>query len=149
MSGRPPIEITPELQELIVGALKTGNYLETAAALAGINPDTLREWIKKGKRGDPRYAELAEKITQAIATSEARDLAVIGKAANEYWQAAAWRLERRFSERWGRKNDVSLSGKAGAPPVKMELVIDLDGHNTETTEEPEDVEPQDNDDTIR
>ena len=55
------------------------------------------------------------------------------------------RLERRFNDRWGRKNDVSLSGKNGAPPVKMELVIDLDGAGAEDNRTEED----DDDDTIR
>jgi|1048.fasta_scaffold00018_10 transposase len=143
MAGRPPIELTAELQDLIVGALKAGNYIETAAALAGIHHDTIREWVKKGRRGDPRYEAFADAITQAIASAEARDLAVIGKAAGEYWQAAAWRLERRFNDRWGRKNDVSLSGKNGAPPVKMELVIDLDGTSVEeeASKEEEDDDP--------
>ena len=145
--SRPPIELTTQLQELIVGALKAGNYLETAAALAGIHPDTLRDWVKKGRKGDPRYEDFSHAVQQAIASAEARDLAVIGKAASEYWQAAAWRLERRFNDRWGRKNDVSLSGKAGAPPVKMELVIDLDKPAT-IADEPEQAE-EDDDDPIR
>jgi hypothetical protein len=145
MAGRPPIELTEEMQELIVSALKAGNYLETAAALAGIHPDTLREWVKKGRRGDPRYEDLADSIVKAIAAAEARDLSVIGRAAQDYWQAAAWRLERRFNDRWGRKNDVSLSGKNGAPPVKMELVIDLDGSSADTQSN----EDEDDDDTIR
>jgi hypothetical protein len=145
MAGRPPIELTPELQETVIGALKAGNYIETAAALVGVHHDTLREWVKKGRRGDPRYEEFAHAVAQAIASAEARDLAVIGRAANEHWQAAAWRLERRFNDRWGRKNDVSLSGKNGAPPVKMELVIDLDGTAVENVE----VDEDDDDDTIR
>lgn len=146
--ARPPIELTTQMQELIVGALKAGNYLETAAALAGVHPDTLREWLKKGRKGDPRYEEFAHSVQQAIASAEARDLAVIGKAAAEYWQAAAWRLERRFNDRWGRKNDVSLSGKAGAAPVKMELVIDLDGTATENNEKAAEDDDED-DDSIR
>jgi hypothetical protein len=144
--ARPPIDLTPELQETVVGALRAGNYIETAAALVGIHQDTLREWVKKGRRGDPRYEEFAAAVAQAIASAEARDLAVIGKAAGEHWQAAAWRLERRFNDRWGRKNDVSLSGKNGAPPVKMELIIDLDG--TATDNAATDNE-DDDDDSIR
>lgn len=146
--ARPPIDLTPELQETIVGALRAGNYLETAAALVGIHHDTLREWVKKGRRGDPRYEAFSAAVSQAIASAEARDLAVIGKAAGEHWQAAAWRLERRFNDRWGRKNDVSLSGKNGAPPVKMELIIDLDGTATDNANTNTDSE-EDDDDTIR
>jgi transposase len=145
MAGRPPIELTDELRDLIVSALKAGNYIETAAALAGVHADTLRDWVKKGRRGDPRYESLADDVTKAIAAAEARDLSVIGRAASEYWQAAAWRLERRFNDRWGRKNDVSLSGKNGAPPVKMELVIDLDGTASESVADEDD----DDDDSIR
>ena len=144
--ARPPIDLTPELQETIIGALRAGNYIETAAALVGIHHDTLREWVKKGRKGDPRYEEFAAAVTAAIASAEARDLAVIGKAAGEHWQAAAWRLERRFNDRWGRKNDVALSGKAGAPPIKMELVIDLDGTATDDVQEDKE---DDDDDSIR
>ena len=144
--ARPSIELTKEMHDMVVGALKAGNYIETAAALVGIHHDTLRDWIKKGRKGDPRYEVLANDVAQAIASAEARDLAVIGKAANEHWQAAAWRLERRFNDRWGRKNDVSLSGKNGAPPLKMELIIDLDGTATETQHTDDE---EDDDDSIR
>lgn len=33
---------------------------------------------------------------------------LIGKAAENQWQAAAWRLERKFPDRWGRNR----SGRA-------------------------------------
>jgi hypothetical protein len=44
-----------------------------------------------------------------------RDLAIIGRAADEHWQAAAWRLERRFPERYARNRRVELTGKDGGP----------------------------------
>ena len=34
---------------------------------------------------------------------------IIGSAAKDNWQAAAWRLERKFPKRWGRHDRLDLN----------------------------------------
>jgi transposase len=102
------IKLTPEVQEKILLHLRVGAYMETAAACAGIAKDTLYAWLKKGARGEKPYAEFAEKVHKAVAESESRDLATVLKASQKNWTAAAWRLERRFPERYGRNDRVKV-----------------------------------------
>src|SRR5579859_4190955 len=104
-------ELTPELQEKILLHLRVGAYVETAAACAGIHKDTFYEWMKKGARGQQPYVAFAQAVTRAVAESESRDLATILKAATTQWQAAAWRLERRFPEKYGRHDRVKVDAK--------------------------------------
>lgn len=40
------------------------------------------------------------------ATSEARLLIYVAQAARSSWRAAAWLLERRYPERWGRGGET-------------------------------------------
>ena len=50
--------------------------------------------------------------------SEVKDVVVISNAAVKGdWRAAAWRLERRFPDRWGVKSKVTqeISGPGGGP----------------------------------
>lgn len=123
--GRPT-KLTPELQHIIVKAVRAGNYMETAAAFAGLHKSTLYDWLKRGAREkdrvskDPRlrirkselpFVEFSDALEKALAEAEVRDVAIIGKAAEEQWQAAAWRLERKFPERWGRKEQIQHEGK--------------------------------------
>ncbi len=106
--GRPS-KLTPELQEKIVTAIRAGNYIETAAAYAGVSKDTLYAWLKRGGRevsAKSPYHRFSDAVEKALADAEMRDVLLIGKAAEENWQAAAWRLERKFSDRWGRKDHV-------------------------------------------
>lgn len=115
--GRPT-KLNYGVQEKIVQAIKAGNYIETAAAYAGISKSTLYEWLKRGERENQRvaknpryrikksekpYVEFSNAIEKALAEAEIRDVAIIGKAAEEQWQAAAWRLERKFPDKWGRR----------------------------------------------
>ena len=119
--GRPT-KLTPEVQERIVQALRAGNYQETAAAYAGIGESTFYEWMERG-RDEPGsvYSEFVEAVTKAKADAEVRDVALIDKAATDgSWQAAAWKLERKFPHRWGRVNRTEISGPDGAP-VKVEV----------------------------
>jgi hypothetical protein len=99
------------LQEKILLHLRLGAYVETAAACSGIHKDTFYEWMKKGARGQKPYAAFAEAVHKAIAESESRDLATILKASTKYWVAAAWRLERRFPEKYGRFDRMKVEGK--------------------------------------
>jgi transposase len=124
-----PIKLKPEVQNKIIVAIKAGNYIETAAAYAGISKNTLYDWLKRGEREKQRvnknskakirkleadFVEFSDAIEKALAEAEIRDVTIIAKAAEEQWQAAAWRLERKFPDRWGRRKlDIEHSGEIG------------------------------------
>jgi hypothetical protein len=111
MARESKSKLTPELQEKILLHLRLGAYVETAAACAGIHKDTFYEWMKKGARGIAPYASFADAVHKAVAESESRDLATVLKASAKYWQAAAWRLERRFPEKYGRNDRIKVDAK--------------------------------------
>jgi hypothetical protein len=67
--------------------------------------------MKRGGKGEKPYRQFADAVDQAMAESEARDLAVILKAAEKNWTAAAWRLERRFPDRYGRNDRTKVEAK--------------------------------------
>lgn len=125
MAGGRPTKLTREIREKIVEAIRAGAYLETAAALAGIDRVTLHRWLKAGarqKRGE--LWEFCNAVEKALAEAEMDDLYIIKRAAQENWQAAAWRLERKFPERWGRKDrlQAEISGPGGEP---LKIIIDV------------------------
>jgi hypothetical protein len=125
--GRPP-KLAPEILARICDALRAGNYRETAAAYAGVRKSTLYDWLRRGAKA-PRgiYRELHDAVEKALADSEARDVALIGKAADRDWQAAAWRLERKFPERWGRRqhHDVDANIKSTVKVSSEEAIKEL------------------------
>lgn len=115
-------KLTPDLQDAIVSAIRMGNYVETAVAYAGIHKDTFYTWMQRGK-DEPGsiYADFSDAVEKAKADSEVRDVALIQKAANDgSWQAAAWKLERKFPHKWGRMVRAEVSGPEGAP-IKVEV----------------------------
>jgi transposase len=126
-----PDKLTPEIQQKIVDSLRMGNYIETASAYAGINKTTLYDWLKRGareKRG--KYKQFSNAVEKAMAEAEMRDVALIAQAAKENWQAAAWRLERKYPARWGRKTQHEVTGKDGKPVefnAKNKLLEKIEG----------------------
>lgn len=91
-----PVETRPDgtvitVADRVIAAVRAGNYLETAAALAGVRPNTIRGWLYTGNAtlralasGTPhhdlpsqdlRYAEFADALTRAEAEAEAEDVA--------------------------------------------------------------------------
>lgn len=107
-----------------MNAVKAGNYIETAAAWAGISKDTLYNWLKKGARSRRgKFRAFAEAMEKAQAEAEMRDIQTIGQAAlSGNWQASAWRLERKFPKKWGRVDRSEVTGKDGGPvEVKGEV----------------------------
>ena len=116
--------------ELIVRAVAHGSYLETAAALAGIERRTLHRWIKRGQAeldrmesedsepldSEELYADLCLSLTRARGDAAAKDIAIIRAAGNAgEWRASAWLLERRDPDRWGRgrRRIVEHGGDSG------------------------------------
>jgi hypothetical protein len=110
MAGGRPTKLTPEVQKKIVEMISAGNYVETAAAYAGISKVILYDWMKRGNNASKGiHREFLDAIQKALAESEIRDVLTIGTAAKLNWQAAAWRLERKSPAKWGRKTNFELN----------------------------------------
>jgi hypothetical protein len=98
---------TPERLKRLTDAIALGTTRTLACAYAGINIDTLEIWEK-------RYPEVKTMMLEAEARAVVGWLAKVERAANEgTWQAAAWKLERRYPEQYGRF--VAGIYPAGAP----------------------------------
>jgi hypothetical protein len=103
MAGRPST-FTPEKREKILSALRAGNYRCAAARYAGVEVACFTEWIYRGNKGDEPYAEFAKECKRAEGEAEAALVATVRKASVDTWTAAAWILERKYSQRWGRRD---------------------------------------------
>lgn len=103
--GRPT-KLTQKLANEISETVRQGNYMETAAAYHGISKTLLYEWLKAGNRNESTlHVYFLNALQQAMADSEMHDLGKIGEASEGGdWKASAWRLERKFPKRWGRKS---------------------------------------------
>ena len=114
--GRPS-KLTPDVSKRIIDSVRAGNYLETSAAFAGVSKVTLFNWMKRGNaQKTGKYREFLTSIEKALAEAEMRDVQTISKASEKNWQAAAWRLERKFPARWGRKMEVGSIGSIPDQP---------------------------------
>lgn len=105
----PRPKLDPAITHRLVDLIRAGNSLETAATACGIHRTSLHRWLRHGKaqqRG--RYFRFFEAIEKAQAEAEARDVALIAKAATEDWKAAAWRLERRFPRKYGPRVQLAV-----------------------------------------
>lgn len=110
--GRPS-KLTSEVHELVVEMLQAGNFIETAAAAAGIDRDTIRQWLKRGARAKSgKFRRFRDDVVKAMAESEAGLIALVANAAigsegvRGQWQAAAWLLERKFPEKYARRQKI-------------------------------------------
>lgn len=116
---------TQERVRAICKHLRIGAYRKDAVKAAGVSLSTFYNWIERGGKerrhidsgGKPRKRESAylaavEAIEKAEAESSLGDLALITRAAQDgAWQAAAWKLERRNPEQWGRQRlDIQANG---------------------------------------
>tara|TARA_Y100000310_G_scaffold251998_2_gene258647 strand:- start:4565 stop:4978 length:414 start_codon:yes stop_codon:yes gene_type:complete len=111
--GRRP-KLTPELQKKIVDAIAAGNFNDVAAQYAGIVPSTFYRWITEGEAACSGIKkEFSDAVKEAAARAQIRMVAIINTAANQSWQAAAWWLERKYYQDWGRKQQVM--GEGGGP----------------------------------
>lgn len=126
--------ISEEVIEKISEAIGNGNTLEEASASAGVNRSTIRRWRWRGdaeiervraageseavRESEELYVDLCFALMRAHARAEIRDLEVISAAAERGdWRAAAWRLERRYPERWGKRRRMEMehTGTGGGP----------------------------------
>ena len=138
-----PSKLTPETHNKIVKAIKLGATYELAASYGGVTYDTLNNWRKRGEEESLRRSEKGDRQTKQwlqeepffkffedIKAAEGQGafnwLSQIEKAANSgNWQAAAWKLERRYPEVYGRQRIEHTGADGGAIETKATVTIVL------------------------
>lgn len=131
--GGRPSKLTPERAELIVGMVAKGMPLSTAAAKAGVGESTFFHWLAQGEHPKGRnarmYAEFRDRVYRAVKEAEGSAVEAIESAwrggyvtarrrlkdgsveesyAKPDWSAAAWYLERRHRDQWGKVDVVNV-----------------------------------------
>ena len=109
--GRP-CKLTLELQEEICQYIAGGNTFERSCILAGIHHDTLLRWRNKGRTAKSgKFFGFFGAVKRAEEQFKAHNIAIIQQAAIKQWQAAAWLLERKYPEEFGRREKIEISNK--------------------------------------
>ena len=103
-------KLTPESQKKLISYIKAGSYVETACNAVGISKVTFYDWLKRGKK-EEFYLNFLNAIKKAKAEAEIRNIAIVQKAAEKSWPAAMTWLERKYPQRWGRKDRLEVKSK--------------------------------------
>lgn len=144
-AGRPT-KLTPDVADTIVAAIRAGNYVETAAAYAGVNRATVFRWLKEADQpGAGRsLVEFRDAVQRARAESEIRVVGQIqrvimgGQVLKEITRTmpdgatetektyaapdgrvALEFMSRAYPDRWARRSALEVTG-AGGGPVQVE-----------------------------
>lgn len=98
----------------LLDALRRGNTRVNAAHLAGIEPQTLRLWLKTAgsPNAKPALLNAVRRILDAEAYAEDEGVVTV-RSGQRGWQSMAWWLERRHPKRW-RVDPARHAPTAGA-----------------------------------
>ena len=107
--GRPRSAMTAEAVAAIVKTVGLGVWPDRAAQIHGVNPATMRAHRA-------RHEDFATALEKAEATAEAGFMAKILRHTEKQWTAAAWMLERRWPDRWAKREVVLDSSDVEPDP---------------------------------
>src|SRR3989344_4098302 len=86
--GRPS-KYNDQMVEHLCRWIRAGNTYKDACAMEGISYQTFNEWRHE-------YSDFSDALEKAEAACKAVRIALILRAGEKSWQAAAWYLERRY-----------------------------------------------------
>ena len=117
-------KLNKELIEKAYKLVAAGNYHKDVYPILGVDESTWYRWLSDGEKAKSGIKrEFYETIKKAEKDAIARNVALIQQAAKEgNWQAAAWWLERKYFEDWGRKDKVDLTADKDGFKVVVEYV---------------------------
>ena len=111
-----PTKLDAALQKKFVAYIEEGQYFETACSLCRITYPTFRTWMIKGAAEETGiYHDFMIAVQEAEAVSE-RDAVLYWKQFfNQDYKAVRDFMDRRFRNKWGRKDVMEISGPDGGP----------------------------------
>lgn len=117
MAGRKT-KYTPDVVQRITEAIRLGATYKLACQYAGISTPLFYQWMNT-------KLEFLSAVKEAEGKGAIQWLAVIEKAAKEgTWQAAAWKLERRYNEDYGNRTHHTFDIKREAEEFAEETGLD-------------------------
>ena len=101
-------KLEDDIQQRLVTAIERGLSIEDACVYAGITKKTYYNWINKNTDEIKDEAE-RKKFLQFLqslkkAQSECQMYCLDFLMKDKSWQSKAWVLERRFPDRWAKKD---------------------------------------------
>ena len=101
-------KLTPELQESFCEAIENGDSILGACGYVGISEQTYYNWINRAEEAKTRtkFVKFKEAVDKAKAKALHNFEQVITRASMEQWQAAAWMLERRHPNLYGKREKI-------------------------------------------
>lgn len=109
---------TPETVAKVLQAIRLGATYTLACNYASISLAVFEDWMRD-------KSDFSESVKAAEGAGAVGWLAKIEQAANEgSWQAAAWKLERKYPKDYGRVVRVDLEGDLRR--LAAELGLDAD-----------------------
>ena len=115
------LKITPKRAKALIEKIENGVPVMYAVRAAGIHESTYynykqlyqkfmnKEEVPQGKK-HKFLIEMFEKIKEAEAKFIEKNVLLIQVASVDNWQAAAWQLERRAPDHFGKKERHEVSG---------------------------------------
>lgn len=134
--GGRPSKLTPDVQDEICLALRTGSFAEPAALYAGVAKATFYSWLDRGRKDreagrNSTYRGFLDAVERASAQAEVFAVGQLYSAINPPprkkgrppppmpdVRATVEFLSRRFPDRWGRQK-IDLGGTPGAQTVNI------------------------------
>ena len=107
------------LQQLLA-AIGDGLSYESACKCAGISPRTIYNWKQRAEAQEPAaiaFVQALEKAESEVERKAVRNTLRAGELP-QFWAANMTYLERKYPERWGRRQDDS-----SAPKVIVQIGI--------------------------
>ena len=102
-------KLTPERQQRIVNAIAAGNYFDVSCRYTGIDEAPAYLWMQRGRREQQGiYFDFLNAVKEAEAQAEVSAVVAIKQAFGTNWAAAMTWLERKFPDRWGRKDRLDV-----------------------------------------
>lgn len=107
-----PCKLTPESQARFIEAILQGATYLLASNYAGVDYSNYRKWMIKGESTlSGKYRDFYDAVKKAEGEAAVKWLKVIEAASVKDWQAAAWKLERRYWKGYSRHTDAIALGE--------------------------------------
>lgn len=120
--GRPT-DCTPEVTAAVVEGLNAGLSITSACAGADISAASYHLWRSRASEGPP-FSEFFDATTRARAKGVRALEAVVRKASQDDWRAAAWMLERRAPDEFSKRTQIT--GGDGGPVQVHDVTAAID-----------------------